>query len=46
MCQRRQSAIWGVDGAYGQKNGITPPDVARLRHKDYKPAEYADIIPD
>ena len=29
---------------YRLKNGITPPDVARLRHKDYKPAEYADII--
>jgi hypothetical protein len=29
---------------YRLKNGITPPDVKRLRHKDYKPAEYADII--
>ena len=29
---------------YRLKNGITPPDVARLRHKDYKPAEYADVI--
>ncbi len=29
---------------YRLKNGITQPDVARLRHKDYKPAEYADVI--
>ena len=29
---------------YRLKNGITPPDGARLRHKDYKPAEFADVI--
>lgn len=29
---------------YRLKNGITPPDGARLRLKDYKPAEYADVI--
>ena len=29
---------------YRLKNGITPPDGVRLRHKNYKPAEYADVI--
>ncbi len=29
---------------YRLKNGITTPDVARLRQKDYKPAEFADVI--
>lgn len=29
---------------YRLKNGITPPDVSRLKRKDYKPAEFADVI--